>query len=221
MGRFIMKNISLCICIVLICFLFQEGQVHAANLEFENSKTHSFLITVNDSDEGEKAKAFIDKMGQTAIGFLSDESLSQASKEKEFKKLLRRNFDIPTIGRFALGKNWRSATKEQRLEYQRLFETMIVKIYAARFNDYQGQNFETVSFQKVGKKDILVKALIVPDSGPKIKVDWRVRNKGGQYKIIDVVIEGVSMAQTQRSDFSSVIQRGGGKIEVLLEHLRK
>ena len=62
---------------------------------------------------------------------------------------------------------------------------------------------------------------IIPNGGSKIKVDWRVREKNGQMKVIDVVIEGVSMALTQRSDFSSVIQRGGGKIDVLLEHLRK
>ena len=76
-------------------------------------------------------------------------------------------------------------------------------------------------FRDDGKKDILVNSYIVPKGGSKVKVDWRVREKNGKMKIIDVIIEGVSMSLTQRSDFSSVIQRGGGKIEVLLEHLRK
>ena len=72
-----------------------------------------------------------------------------------------------------------------------------------------------------GDKDTLVTSYIVASTGgDKFQVDWRVRNKGGSYKVVDIVVEGVSMSQTQRADFASVIQRGGGGIEPLLVHLR-
>ena len=85
---------------------------------------------------------------------------------------------------------------------------------------YRVHNHPSISVQ-AGKNDVLVTSYIVPDAGSKVQVDWRVRNKNGSYQIIDVIIEGVSMTMTQRSDFSSVIQRGGGDFEVLLAHLRK
>ena len=170
--------------------------------------------------EGEAAQKFISQMGDKAISFLSNDALTQTQKESEFRKLINQHFDMSTIGRFALGKNWKNATKQQQAEYQRLFNDLVVKVYAGRFNEYKGEGFDVGSFQNSGKKDILVTSYIVPNNGSKVQVDWRVRNKNGQYKIIDVIIEGVSMSLTQRSDFSSIIQRGGGDIEVLLSHLR-
>ena len=71
-----------------------------------------------------------------------------------------------------------------------------------------------------GKRDILVNSEVQAQNGQAIKVDWRLRDRKGSFKVIDVIVEGVSMSVTQRSDFSSVIQRGGGNIEVLLKHLR-
>lgn len=166
------------------------------------------------------AKDFIDQMGQSAIGFLGNNGLSQAQKEAEFKQLLQTSFDIKTIGRFALGSYWNSATPAQQSEYQQLFEQMIIRVYATRFNEYKGERLDVSSSRPDGR-DELVTTYIVPPSGEKIQVDWRVREKNGSYKIVDVIIEGVSMAMTQRSDFSSVIQRGGGNIQVLINHLKK
>lgn len=188
----------------------QEG-IYSVAADAENEK----------DAQNESAKEFIDNMGQKALSFLGNDSLSQSQKENEFRKLLRAHFDMSTIGRFALGKNWRQATPAQQKEYSKLFEEMVVGVYANRFNDYKGERFDVSSARGVGKNDSLVTSHIVPSGGSKIKIDWRVRNKSGRNQIIDVVIEGVSMAQTQRSDFSSVIQRGGGKVEVLLAHLRK
>ena len=185
-----------------------------------NTYKHSLVLASADAD-GQKAKDMIEQMGDKAISFLSDGTMSMDQKEKEFRKLLRSSFDMETIGRFALGRNWKAASDAQKKEYQKLFENLVVEVYSARFNDYNGQKFEVASFQNTGDKDITVTSYIVPDTGSKVQVDWRVRNRNGQYKIVDVIIEGVSMAVTQRSDFSSVIQRGGGDVEVLLAHLRK
>lgn len=179
------------------------------------------LVEVSARPDGAKAQKFISDMGDKAISFLSNSSLSQSQKEQEFRKLLTNHFDMNTIGRFALGKNWRNASPAQQKEYQRLFKDMVVEVYASRFNEYKGEGFDVASFKDAGSKDVLVTSYIVPASGQRVQVDWRVRNKNGDYKIIDVIIEGVSMSLTQRSDFSSVIQRNGGDFEMLLAHLRQ
>jgi len=179
-----------------------------------------FIVTVDDNKE-KQAQAFIQKMGQDAISFLANDSLSQSQKEQKFRALLNDNFDMRTIGRFALGRNWRVATQAQKREYQSLFKDMIVRIYAQRFNDYDGQDFVVNTSRPTGKSDYLVPSLIVPPSGPKVKVDWRIREKNGQFKVIDVIIEGVSMSLTQRSEFASIVQRGGGDVAVLIAHLRE
>lgn len=180
---------------------------------------HLSYLAVNSATS--PARDFVEQMGTSAISFLGNESFSQSQKESEFKKLLRNSFDMKTIGRFALGSYWNTASAQQREEYLRLFETMVIRVYAARFNEYDGQKLDVASFREDGKDTLVTSYIVSPQSGEKIKVDWRVRNKGGAHKIVDVIIEGVSMAMTQRSDFSSVIQRGGGNVQVLIDHLKK
>ena len=166
------------------------------------------------------AQSFIDNMAGRAIEFLGNSSMSQTAKKQQFEKLLRESFDMDTIGRFALGRYWKTATDAQKREYMSLFRRMIVEVYSGRFSDYKGQKFETRGSRPEGEKDTLVTSFIIPGDGPEIQVDWRVRHKDGRYRIVDVIVEGVSMSVTQRSDFAAVIQRGGGDIGVLLSHLR-
>ncbi len=178
------------------------------------------IIQVNGEDFS-GAKTFIDGMARKAIGFLGNADYSQEDKTREFRNLLRANYDIQTIGRFALGKHWRAATPQQQQEYQKLFEEMVIKVYTRRFSDYKGENLDVRSARAEGESDAVVASFIVPQGGgEEVQIDWRVRHKNGQYKIVDVIVEGVSMALTQRSDFDSVIQRGGGSVDVLLGHLR-
>lgn len=180
------------------------------------------VVQVAASDADIKgARDFIDSMTQRGIAFLSDETLDQDGRKKEFEKLLNDSFDIKTIARFALGTNWRKATEKERSEYLKLFNQMIVDVYSNRFKEYQGQSIEVSGARAEGNNDVIVNSMIVDKNKPSVKVDWRVRNKGGSYKVVDVIVEGVSMSVTQRSDFSSVIQRGGGDISVLLDHMRK
>ena len=100
---------------------------------------------------------------------------------------------------------------------------MIAGVWAERFENYQGQKFELRSARsdENSDKDTLVSSVIIPAGNPEIPVDWRVRFKDGHYKIVDVIVNGVSLSVTQRSDFASVIQRGGGNVQVLLTNLRQ
>lgn len=173
------------------------------------------------NDSSTKAQDFIRSMGDDAVDFLGDDSLSTNEKQRQFSALLNEKFDMETIGRFSLGARWRQLDEEQRREYQKLFREMIVQIYSRRFSDYQGQDFEVDGARILGEDDVLVRSYIVPDQGNRILVEWRVRNRDGRMRVIDVVIEQVSMAMTQRSDFNSIIQRGGGSAALIIDHLQE
>lgn len=167
------------------------------------------------------AQAFITKMTDNAVSFLGDPSLSNEERTASFRKLLGANYDMDTIGRFALGAYWKQATPAQRAEYSKLFKDMVVRVYSQRFKEYNGQKVEVRSARSADGNDTIVTSFIMPQQGDSIQVDWRVRGKGASYRVVDVIVQGVSMALTQRSDFASVIQSGGGNVEVLLDHLRK
>jgi len=170
--------------------------------------------------KNDPAISFVQKMGDIALTELTDKDLNGKEREKRVRELLRKNFDVQTIGRFALGTHWRSATETERKEYLNLFEDMIVSTYAQRFGEYSGQQFKVGNAKAVSERDSIVTSQVLQQGGPPIAIEWRIRKNGEQLKVIDVFIENVSMAITQRSDFDAVIQRGGGKIESLLQSLR-
>ena len=183
--------------------------------------THAHPVLINaTANQEEDAKGFISALADEGLGLLSQNEMTDEKRQKEFRKLLQRNFDMKTIARFALGRYWKSASAAEQKEYLKLFEDMIVKVYSRRFEDYDGQDLVVKDARPSGERDTIVQSEIVPKNGPAIQVDWRVRNKNGKLSVIDIIVEGVSMSLTQRSDFASVIQRGGGQVEVLLAHLR-
>lgn len=192
-------------------------------------QNNHIILIANNEPTNEKqevttgAQNFVQSMAERGIEFLSDPTLTNAQKREHFENLLEDSFDIPTIGKYVLGQHWRTANEKQRQEYQKLFRQAILDLYTNRFSEYSGQSVVVASSRPHGKRDIMVKSHIISknDNAPKIEVEWRVRYKNGEYKIIDIYVEQVSMAITQRSDFSSVIQRGGGKLDVLLAHLEK
>jgi phospholipid transport system substrate-binding protein len=164
---------------------------------------------------------FVQRMGDKALTSLTAKDLPAAERQARVRTLLSNNFDVGTIARFALGTYWKEATAAQRTEYMRLFENMIVKTYAQRFSEYSGQTFKVGDSISASTKDTVVNSQIIQKDGPPVNVQWRVRNNGGNLKVIDVIVENVSMSVTQRSDFAAVIQGGGGKIDALLKSLRE
>ena len=166
------------------------------------------------------ASDFIRKVGQNAINSLTNKEVTQAKREVLFRKILHQTFDLKLIARFALGRFWRRASRAQQKEYINLFEDFIVKAYAARFADYKWGNFIVGKVRNINDRDDLVQSEVVLENGRKILVHWRVRN-GKSLKIIDVLVEGVSMGITQRDQFAAIINQNGGKIDGLLSALHK
>ncbi|MBI1208978.1 MAG: ABC transporter substrate-binding protein [Azospirillum sp.] len=167
------------------------------------------------------AGPFINSLARETIESLATKGLAKDEVRRQFRALLTQNFDIPRIGRFVLGNFWNDATPAQQQEYLKLFEALIVEIYADRFSQYSGETLKIES-SRVEGKDAFVSTQIQRPNGPPVNVEWRVRARdNGALSIIDVIVENVSMSVTQRSEFKSVILSRGGKVEGLLEALRE
>jgi phospholipid transport system substrate-binding protein len=165
---------------------------------------------------------FIQNLGDQAIAILADKNITPEQRNIKFRQMMRDSFDLMTIGRFVLGRNWLAATPEQRKEYMRLFEELVVKTYSDRFAFYTGEGFRVRTSYPEGNRDFIVNSEIThPDGSPATAIDWRLRQKDGKLGIIDVVVEGVSMSVTQRQEYASVIERNGGNIDGLLDVMRQ
>ena len=174
------------------------------------------------ADQAENARKFIQNLGDKAISILSDKNVTKEAAAKTFHDMLVSDFDLDLLGKFAIGaNNWKTATPAQRQEYQKLFEKLVVQIYNDRFSLFNGETWKVVDGKVEDDRDSYVSGIIIkpnPSAKP-VHVDWRVRNKGGRQQVIDVIVEGVSMTVTQRSEFSAVIQKNGGDLDAFLKTL--
>jgi phospholipid transport system substrate-binding protein len=167
------------------------------------------------------APGFIADLGDRAVKVLTSTE-SEADREKQFRSLFDEGFDVPGIAKFVLGTYWRSAQEAQRKEFEQLFESYVIHAYTVRFSAYSGQQMKIGASRPEGDAGSLVSSQILsPGGGPPVKIDWRVNKSEGAYKITDVIVEGVSMAVTERQEFAAIIQRGGGQVEALLKLLRE
>jgi phospholipid transport system substrate-binding protein len=166
---------------------------------------------------GKQAEQKISALGDEAIAVLDATQGDDTARRQAFENILNNNFDMETIARFAMGRYWAVATPDEQKRYTQLFNKMVVDVYSNRFSEYSGQKFEVLGNKPAGRHDVVVQSQIIPANGKPIKVEWRLRKN----KVIDVIVEGVSMSVTQRSEFASIIQRGGGEVAALISHLEK
>jgi phospholipid transport system substrate-binding protein len=177
-----------------------------------------FTVSPNQAT-AQDARSFIAALGNEAIQVLGPR-VSQQQRIARFRQLFQRDFDVPGIGQFVLGRYWRTATPEEQQEFLRLFQEYIVQSYAAQLGEYGGEPFRVLGSRPSGNETVVTSEIDRP-SGSRILVDWYVVERGGALKISDVYVAGVSMKVTQRDQFASVIQRNGGRVDALLAMLRQ
>lgn len=166
------------------------------------------------------AQQMIQNVGVEVLGVLRDPALDNPQKFDRLVALLDGPIDLEIIARLILGRHWRSASEAQRAEYLELFRAFALDNLASRLHVYDGQDFEIVSAQAVNERDAVVVTRVTGGGRPPLRVDWRVRERGdGDLVAIDVIIEGISLIVTQRSEFSAVIERRG--MDGLLAELRQ
>ena len=167
--------------------------------------------------------AFIEQLASQAIKVLSSPNGSLRDRENKFRDLLRDDFAMEQIGQFVAGSHWRRMSPAQRDSYQKLFSEWVLKTYSVRLGGYSGEQFQVIKSAPAGDKDVIVYTRIKKSGGDGFNANWRVRQTGDRYKIIDIYVEGVSMVITQRSEFDSLFKRHGvdGMIAILRDKITK
>jgi phospholipid transport system substrate-binding protein len=166
------------------------------------------------------AQAMIQDVGGKVLAVLRDPALSNDEKFTRLVDLLDGPIDLNLVARLILGRHWRTASGAQQEEYLKLFRAFALDNLASRLHVYDGQDFEIVSAKAVNDSDAVVSTRVIGGDHAPLKVDWRIRERDdGDLVAIDVIVEGVSMIVTQRSEFSSVIERQG--MDGLLAELRQ
>lgn len=167
------------------------------------------------------ASSFIESLAEKAR-YLSDNNHTLVSKSARgnLERLIHEGFDLDLTGRLVLGRFWGLASEIQRAEFRILFAEYLVHTYARQLNRYQLDTLEVVSANQVGERDLLVRTTILSSEGVS-EADWRLRVRPGDYKIIDIFVDGISLALTHRGEFASVIRRHGfeGMLDVLRERV--
>ncbi len=177
--------------------------------------------SANAAAPGEEAEAFINDLTVSGTAMMEQGDYTDDQRELEFRNIVRKGFALHAIGKFVVGRYWRKMTPDQQNEYQELFSEWLLKAYANRLGGYRGQTLEIVKSVETDSRysDIIVSTRVIRVNGqPPINADWRVRKFSGEYKIIDVAVEGASMVGTQRKEFESVIQKVG--VSGLIDNLR-
>jgi phospholipid transport system substrate-binding protein len=175
-----------------------------------------------------EARVMIDRMGQETISVLIQPGGDLAARQNLVRHALGTYFDLPAIARFSMGHFWKTMTPEQKSRLQKLFEVMIVNLYAERFRlsgdaKGSGDTAMTVSFHVTGAiqegRGVRVSSqVLMPDRSP-LQVDWKVFKTSRGLRVLDVFVEGMSMSMTQRSDFAARLQKRGGSVDAFLDDL--
>jgi phospholipid transport system substrate-binding protein len=174
--------------------------------------------SANAADDG--AVGFMDNLLSRAIGVLNDK-LPLAEREQHFRQLFQASFDGPGIARFVLGRYWRQASPAEQQQFLVLFENYVVLVYSTRLADFSGERFKVSGRRAAGDGTIVSTDVITPGRTVPLRVDWRLVTDDGNFKIADVIVGGVSMMVTERSEFASVIRRRGGDVGELLALMRE
>lgn len=179
------------------------------------------IQTAQSSVDPKKAEVFMNNIGGKVINLLTDKSITDQQRVDQFQQILDQSFDIKAGAKFVLGRYWKQASEEQKKEFLNLFKETTVASYATRFKEFSTQKFEITGSRMESDGGVIVLSKIIRPNGPEISIDWKIFEKNGEMRIYDVVLEGISMSVTLRSEYAAVIQQGGGQIQALIKALEK
>lgn len=166
--------------------------------------------------------AFIEEVSSKAITEMAP-AASESDKQRaaKLKPLLEQYFDMPAIARYMLGSYWRKATPEEQSEFTAVLTDFLALAYGKRFATYTGHEMSVGRVRDEGDGRSVVFSTVKLPSGEPARVDWTIEQAGEGYKIADVKVEGLSLADTHRQEFASVISKNGGKVSALIDVLKQ
>lgn len=179
-------------------------------------KTASADINKNEAVE------MVKSLTKEGIEQLVVSSASQEERNQRFEKLFTENLDLDFIGKYVLGRYWRTANAQQRREFINLYRDFNVKVWSKRFDEFRGKKFVFEGASAANNPNqVFVNTNVPMKEGKPASVKWRVYEHNGKLKIIDIIIENVSLAQTARNEYTSFISKSPDGIDGLLVYLRK
>ncbi len=182
-----------------------------------------FLVSVNSHSVSYNSdpKIFITELVEDAIKILSDKSTPLKEKNKAIEKIALENVDIKALGMYTLGDIRKTLESEKLQRYENLFEKYFLKSLTSRLTDYSSQKFEVLDAEQKNAKYTIVHSKIAGSSSqPTIKIDWRVYTKDPSKPLIrDLIVEGLSLARTQKEEFASILNSNNNDINVLFSKL--
>lgn len=205
--------------------------LHSKSLWLALAAAVFFLVLIPLTASGQQTKVsmpenpaaevkFIGTLAEDALAIIDDQGLSRLEKRDKLQTLLEENFALKSIAKFSLGRYWRVLEEGQKEQYFDLFERYVANVYTKRFENYSGESIDITGTATSSNDDVVIASLVKPSNSAPVNVKWRVRTQNGKTKVVDVIVEEVSMSVSTRSEFSSIIQRGGGTtVEPLLNYL--
>ena len=168
-------------------------------------------------------KDFVDELVNDAISKLADKNLNKEQKEIYIEKVALENIDIDALGLYTLGELRKSSSENDIDNYKKSFEKYFLKSLTSRLTDYSSSKFEIVGEDKKSAKYTIISSKITPnDGGPEIKIDWRIYTKNPDRPLIrDLIVEGLSLARTQKEEFASILSSNNNDIKILVSKLNE
>ena len=168
-------------------------------------------------------KIFVQELVQDALKILSDKSISQEDKSLSIEKIALENVDIRAIGLYTLGDTRKKVDKNTLEKYQGLFEKYFLKSLISRLSDYSSQKFEVIDSTLKSSNYTMVKSKILSGGKtPDIQIDWRIYTKDPNKPLIrDLIVEGLSLAKTQKEEFQSILISNDNNINALFIKLEE
>ena len=166
-------------------------------------------------------KDFIQELVNHSMSKLSDKNLSKDEKKIFFEKIALENIDINALGLYTLGELRKSSSDGDITSYQKSFERYFLKSVTSRLTDYSSSKFEILGEDKKSSNYTIINTLVTPNDGsPSIKIDWRVYTKNQEKPLIrDLIVEGLSLARTQKEEFASILNSNDNDIKALINKL--
>ena len=168
-------------------------------------------------------KEFIEELVNDALSKLASKNLEKDIKINFIENIALENVDINALGLYTLGELRKSSSKEDLVNYQQKFEKYFLKSLTSRLTDYSSSKFEVLNADKKSSNYTIVTTKVYPnDGGPEIKIDWRIYTKNPTKPLIrDLIVEGLSLARTQKEEFASILNSNNNQIELLILKLKE
>jgi phospholipid transport system substrate-binding protein len=182
-----------------------------------------FIFQTNLYSYSSDPKMFVEELVNEAISKLSNKDLTTDEKSKFIEKIALENVDINALGLYTLGELRKSSEKKDIIKYQQTFEKYFLKSLTSRLTDYSSSEFEIINIDKKSSNYTIVSSKISPkDGSPEIKIDWRVYTKNPDKPLIrDLIVEGLSLARTQKEEFASILNSNNNDLNFLIKKLEE